>query len=189
MIEWPWPAPEDDGGAAHLVAGLAMPDLPLPSTIETSISLARQPGRCVVVIYPWTGGPDRDNPEGWDTIPGAHGSTPELEGFARLHHGFRDVATELVGLSAQPLHEQQEFAQRLDLPFPLVSDVDGGFSRSLRLPTFKANNGHTFLKRLTLVLRDGRIEQVYYPVHPPDTHSREVMYLCGATRPGAHTGR
>jgi hypothetical protein len=47
----------------------------------------------------------------------------------------------------------------------------------------------TFLTRLTLVLRDGIIERKYYPVHPPDSHGREVMYLCGATRPGANLGR
>jgi peroxiredoxin len=31
------------------------------------------------------------------------------------------------------------------------------------------------LKRLTLVARNGRIEYVFYPVFPPDTHAEEVI--------------
>lgn len=80
------------------------------------------------------------------------------------------------------------FANRNKLPFPLLSDATCAFREALELPTFKTG-GQTFLNRITLLLRDGVIENTYYPVHPPDSHPREVMYLCGATRPGANTGR
>jgi hypothetical protein len=39
----------------------------------------------------------------------------------------------------------------------------------------------TYLKRLTLALRDGRIEQVFYPVPLPAAHAREVCAWLGMT--------
>jgi peroxiredoxin len=188
VIPWPWPAPRDDGAADHLVKGRRLPDLALPATTGGTISPAATEGRCILIIYPWTGVPDQPNPSGWDDIPGAHGSTPQLLGFARLHHGFREVGVRLIGLSGQTAAEQAAFAIRHDVPFPLLSDAASTFREAVSLPTFHTG-GETFLKRITLVLRDGVIEKKYYPVHPPDSHGREVMYLCGATRPGANLGR
>ncbi len=187
-MEWPWPKPLSDGAADHLVPGLALPDVLCRTTDNRDLSLARLEGRFVVVIYPWTGQPGVENPPGWDETPGAHGSTPELEGFARLHHGFKDVKTDIVGLSGQTAHEQAAFANRLRLPYPLLSDATGALRQALQLPTFETG-GETYLCRLTLVIRDGKIERVYYPVHPPDAHAREVLYFVGGTRPNANSGR
>lgn len=188
MTPWPWPAPPEDGAADHITEGLRLPDVALTATDGTAVSLSQEAGRVVVVIYPWTGGPGLDNPPGWDDIPGAHGSTPELDGFSRLSHGFASVGVRVFGLSGQTPDEQRAFAERQRLAFPLLSDQHGGFRDALKLPTFETG-GRVFLKRLTLVLRDGAVERVYYPVHPPSSHAREVMYLCGATRPNAHLGR
>jgi peroxiredoxin len=188
MLPWPWPEPAKDERAAHLVPGCRIPDVTLPATSGERLSLARMAGRTVVVVYPWTGSPGEDNPPDWDMIPGAHGSTPQLLGFARLHHGFAEVGVRLVGMSAQPSSDQAVFAERHALPFPLLSDNHFELQRALRLPTFETGR-IAYLTRITLVLRDGVIEQVFYPVHPPDTHGREVMYLCGATRPNANSGR
>ena len=92
MTDWPWPEPEDDGACDHLIADMAMPgDLALMSSDGRAIDLARLTGRTVVVVYPWTGGAGLSNPPSWDEIPGAHGSTPQLQGFARLHRGFGSV--------------------------------------------------------------------------------------------------
>ena len=57
MIPWPWPAPVDDGGAAHLMPGLAIPDIPLPTTAGGEVSFARLSGRTIVFVYTWTGRP------------------------------------------------------------------------------------------------------------------------------------
>lgn len=188
MLSWPWPAPAPDGAAEHLVAGMKVPDIFLPATSGDQVSPARIPGRSILTIYPWTGGPDRPNPPDWDNIPGAHGSTPQLLGVSRLHAGFTAVGVRVFGLSAQPPEEQREFHTRNALTFPLLSDAEFQFQNALDLPVFMAGD-MTYLRRLTLVLRDGHIERTYYPVHPPDVHGRELMYLCGATRPGANTGR
>jgi peroxiredoxin len=168
----------DDGGARHLRRGQRMPNLDLPSTSGGSVNLARLPGLAIVYCYPWTGRPGLPNPPGWDDIPGAHGSTPEAEGFRDLHAGFRQVQAAVYGLSTQPTDYQRELVERLALPFDLVSDTHFAFQRALALPTF-TTGGVTYLKRLTLALEDGRIERIYYPVPLPGAHAREVCAWLG----------
>lgn len=174
MDAWPYPAPEDDGGALHLVPGFALPDTPVVATDGRSISLARLDGRWVVFIYPWTGKPGLANPPNWDDIAGAHGSTPEAEGFRDRYDAFRALGFGVFGLSGQTTADQQEFAHRLRMPFPLLSDAAGTLRDALRLPTFETG-GVTYLRRLTLILRDGKIDRAIYPVHPPHTHAGNLL--------------
>lgn len=169
-----FPAPVDDGAARHLVPGLAMPDIALVATDARRVSLAAHPGWSIVFVYPWTGRPGVPNPPDWDDIPGAHGSTPEAEGFRNLHTAFRDHGAAVFGLSGQPTDWQAELVARLALPYPILSDASGALCDALRLPTF-ATGGVTYLKRLTLAIRDGRLVRTFYPVHPPEVHPREVL--------------
>lgn len=171
---WPYPAPLDDGGASHLAAGLKLPAIALASTAGTALDLSTHTGRAVIFVYPWTGRPGLPNPPAWDDIPGAHGSTPEAEGFRDLCSEFRDRGVEIFGLSGQDTAHQHEFATRMRLPFALLSDVESRFRNALRLPTFETG-GVTYLKRLTLILGNGVIERTIYPVHPPHTHAAEVL--------------
>lgn len=174
MSAEPFPAPEDDGAAAHLSRGLRMPGIALPATTGNVVNFADHPGWVVLFIYPWTGRPGVPNPPDWDIIPGAHGSTPQAECFRNLHGAFRDQGAQVFGLSAQSTEWQREFAERMALPFALVSDAEFQLQRALRLPTF-ATGGVTYLRRLTLVVRDGRIARVFYPVHPPEANARDVL--------------
>lgn len=171
---WPFPAPADDGAAAHLTAGVKLPPVSLRATTGADIRLSEVSGRAVVFVYPWTGRAGVPNPPGWDDIPGAHGSTPEAEGFAALHKQFLEASIAVYGLSAQEPAWQSELRDRLHLPFPLLSDAGFKFSRALDLPTFQAGD-EIFLKRLTLILEDGAIASAVYPVHPPDTHAGDVL--------------
>lgn len=174
MSDWPYPAPANDGAADHLRLGLRLPDLALPATHGGPVSLAHLEGAWVVFVYPWTGRPGLPNPPGWDDIPGAHGSTPEAEGFRDHSRTFRERSFGVLGLSGQTTADQQEFAERIRLPFPLLSDAEGRLRAALRLPTFETG-GISYLKRLTLVVRDGAIERVIYPVHPPHTHASDLL--------------
>jgi peroxiredoxin len=171
-------SPADDGGARHLKRGLRMPDLDLPTTAGRSVNFAKMAGLIIVYCYPWTGRPGLPDPPGWGDIPGAHGSTPEAEGFRDLDAGFRQVGAEVFGLSTQATGYQQELVERLGLSFELVSDERFALRRALALPTF-ATGGVTYLKRLTLAVRDGRIARVYYPVTLPAAHAREVCSWLG----------
>lgn len=171
---WPFPAPADDGGADHLSTGLALPSLDLEATNGSEVDVSGLPGVAVIFVYPWTGRPGLANPPDWDTIAGAHGSTPEAEGFRDLHAKFRAQGAQVFGLSAQDSTHQRELALRLKLPFQILCDEHFRFADALRLPRFESS-GVTYLKRLTIVARAGRLEKVFYPVHPPDMHAAEVL--------------
>jgi peroxiredoxin len=151
-----------------------MPDIALPATDGDRVSFAARAGWTVIFCYPWTGRPGRPDPPGWDAIAGAHGSTAEAEGFRDLHSAFADLDVGVFGLSAQTTDYHRELAERLRLDYCLASDAGLRFAGALRLPAFETG-GERYLKRLTLVIRDGSLEHVFYPVHPPDAHAREVL--------------
>jgi peroxiredoxin len=155
-----------------------MPDIALPTTGGGHVNFATLAGRAVLYCYPWTGRPGMPNPPGWDDIPGAHGSTPQAEGFRNLYDGFRALDAAVYGLSTQPTSYQRELVERLGLPFALVSDAAFTLARALALPTFETG-GVSYLKRLTFGLKDGRIDRVYYPVTHPAAHAREVCAWLG----------
>jgi peroxiredoxin len=168
------PAPSDDGAADHL-PGLALPEVELPSTDGRSVSLAALGGRTVVYAYPRTGRPGEPSlVDDWDLIPGARGCTPETCGFRDHHAELREAGAAVFGLSTQDTAYQRELADRLALPFPILSDERLALTEALRLPTFEAA-GQTLIKRLTLVAREGSVERVWYPVFPPDRHAAEVL--------------
>ena len=168
------PIPIDDGAARHLI-GMALPDVALPSTKNRLVNLSKiAVPRTVVYAYPRTGRPSEPIPAGWDEIPGARGCTPETCGFRDHHEDLARLGAEVFGLGTQDTAYQQEMVKRLDVPFEVLSDEALRFTRALRLPTF-IFQGATLLKRLTLVARQGRIEHVFYPVFPPDTHAAEVI--------------
>lgn len=168
------PAPVDDGAARHLLRA-RVPPIPLAATDGREVDLSALSGRVVVYAYPRTGTPDHANPEGWDMIPGARGCTPQSCAF-RDHYAELAAlgVARLFGLSTQDTIYQREVAERLHLPFPLLSDADLKLTRAMLLPTFEVA-GMTLLKRLTLVIRDGAVEQVFYPVFPPDRNAADVM--------------
>ena len=167
------PVPADDGAADHL-PGMRIPPIALSSTAGREVRLDELPGRTVLFCYPRTGRPDEELPRGWDSIPGARGCTPETCGFRDRHEQFEDLGVRVLALSTQDTAYQREMAERLEVPFEVLSDADLRLVRALRVPTFDAN-GSTLVKRLTLVIRDGEIEHVFYPVFPPDTHAGEVL--------------
>jgi peroxiredoxin len=171
---WSWPVPIDDGAARHLIAGTRLPDVALVATHGADVNLARYQERAVVFVYPMTGTPGVANPPDWDAIPGAHGSTPEAEGFRDLYAEFELLGYEVFGVSGQISEHQQAFAARAGIPFLLLSDQNFAFADALQLPRF-ATSGTSYLKRLTMIVRNGTIYRVIYPVHPPDTHAEELL--------------
>ena len=168
------PEPQDDGAADHL-AGMTVPAVTLAATDGSSVDLAALPGRTIVYAYPWTGRPGQPLlSEDWDLIPGARGCTPEACAFRDHHSELQAAGADVYGLSTQGTAYQQELAERLHLPFPILSDESFNLTEALRLPTFEVAN-RTLLKRQTLVIADGTVEYVFYPVFPPDRPASEVL--------------
>jgi peroxiredoxin len=154
---------------------MRVPSVPLAATDGTSVDLSSLPGLVVVYAYPRTGIPGIENPPGWDLIPGARGCSPQSCAFRDHFADLKALGVDcLFGLSTQDTAYQREAANRLRLPFPNLSDERLRLVGALRLPTFQTS-GMTLLKRLTLVIRDGTIEHVFYPVFPPDRNASDVI--------------
>ena len=171
------PVPQDDGACDHL-RGLAVPTIGLRATSGVTVDLSKEGQPWLVVYcYPRTGRPDQAPLGGeaaWNAIPGARGCTPQACAYRDQHAEFAALSATLYGLSTQDTEYQQEAVFRLHLPFPLLSDAQLKFTRALRLPTFTFE-GLELIKRLTLIIRAGRIEQVFYPVFPSNADAARVV--------------
>ena len=177
LLEVDWskiPAPVDDGAARHL-QDARVPDIALPATDGSQVSLGKIAGRVVVFAYPRTGEPGKPSlVSDWDMIPGARGCTPQTCAFRDLHKVLIEAgAARVFGLSTQDPAYQREAATRLHLPFPLLSDEKLALTRALRLPTIEVA-GLTLIRRLALVVDDGVIAKAFYPVFPPDKNASQV---------------
>lgn len=177
----PWPMPTDDGAAKHLIAGTRLPDVALPATRGAMVNLARFQEKAIVFVYPMTGTPGVPNPPDWDTIPGAHGSTPEAEGFRDAYAEFELAGYEVFGVSGQSSEAQHAFAARAGIPYLLLSDEKLAFADALDLPSFETG-GVVYLSRLTMIVRDGIIYRVIYPVTNPAVHARTLLESLTAVR-------
>jgi peroxiredoxin len=165
---------------------MGMPAITLPSTPGGPTRVDVAPGdheRLVVYAYPMTGRPEIDNPDGWDEIPGARGCTPESCGFRDHADELAAAGAGVLGVSTQSSDYQREAAERLRLPYPLLSDHELRLAHALALPTMTVDvrdthdsgGSNTLLKRLTLVIRAGMIEHIFYHVFPPDEHAGRVL--------------
>lgn len=174
-IDWStMPAPVDDGRASHLT-GQRVPGIALNSTDGDTVDLSRLAGRAVIYAYPRKKLPDEQPPDGWLLIPGAPGCTPQSCAFRNHAVEIKAAgASYIFGLSTQDTACQRGAVERLHLPYPLLSDEHLLLAKALSLPTF-TTTGMTLLKRLTMVINDGVIEHVFYPVFPPDKNAAEVL--------------
>jgi peroxiredoxin len=156
--------------------GRPLPDMALPASDGSSVNLRQQAGLCVSFCYPYTGKPGIPNPEGWDRIPGAHGSTPQALGYSALYAAFRERRAEVFGLSFDASEWQKDFDMRNQLGVRLLSDDRHQFASALRLPTFKAG-ARSFLKRMTLIARDGIVIAVRNAIERPGDDAQATLVL------------
>jgi peroxiredoxin len=168
------PVPVDDGRAAHLT-GMRVPSVALIATSGERIDLSTIGGLAVVFAFPRTGRPNAAPlvPD-WDLIPGARGCTPQTCAFRDLTADFGALGCRVFGLSTQDPEYQRELAERLHLPFPVLSDVELALTHALDLPTLTVA-GQVLLARLAWIQRDGVIEDVAYPVFPPDRNAADML--------------
>lgn len=168
------PVPIDDGACDHL-PGLLVPSIKIKTTSDTWVELkeiARNPS--VIFFYPRTGEPDKPTPPGWDLIPGARGCTPQSCSFRDFYAEFKTAGYEVFGASSQTTDYQKEFVARNHIPFEILSDSEFKLTEALKLPTF-TYNGMRLIKRMALVLNDGKVQKVFYPVFPPNENAATVL--------------
>ena len=157
----------------HLI-GRRLPDLDLPSTEGFTFNPSCAKGVYVIFCFPYTGRPGFPNPPDWDNIPGAHGSTPQAQAFSMRYDEFQILDIKVFGLSFQDTAWQCEFVKRTSLRVPLLSDQNKLFSNALGLPSFKAGT-QDYLRRLTLISKDGLIVYVRYPIDVPENDAAEIL--------------
>jgi peroxiredoxin len=175
------PVPQDDGACDHL-KGSRLPDIELRSTSGDMVNLAGVKGRIVLFCYPMTGKLGVALPEGWDEIPGARGCTPQNCSYRDNAAEITGYGAKIFGISSQETSYQQEMATRLHLPFPVLSDKSLEFASALKLPRFSAD-GMDLLKRVTMIIGDGVIEAVHYPVFPSNEDPAWVLRQLQTLKP------
>lgn len=169
------PIPEDDGAADHL-PNAALPSVVLPATTGEPVDLGDVGEKTqVVYVYPKTGVPGQPLPVGWDRIPGARGCTPQSCAFRDSAQELANLGATVFGLSAQSLDEQREFAEREQIPYPLLNDSEFRLAAELGLPTFEDDEGSRYYRRLTFIAKGGRVAKVFYPVFPPQDNAADVI--------------
>lgn len=175
-VDWSkFPRPTDDGALKHL-ENSKLPNVELTSTGGNFVNLSMCKGLGVVYVFPRAGRPDSPLLDGWDLIPGARGCTPQACAFRDHFLELKDLGVDfLFGMSTQTVEDQQEIVSRLHLPFPLLSDQSLAFSEAAKLPLFKTN-GLVLLKRFTMILKEGRVQKIFYPVFPPDQNAADVIH-------------
>ena len=159
----------------HPLIGSALPSITLPASNGTLVDLSRLDGLTVIYAYPRTSPPDAPPIEGWDEIPGARGCTPQSCGFRDHFAELQSVGVNQVfGLSTQDSVYHAEVVERLKLPFELLSDSNLTLATVLGLEQFEVG-GLTLLKRVTLIIKDGRCVHVMNSVDNPASNAPDVM--------------
>lgn len=155
--------------------GRVLPQVELAATTGGSVNLSLLDApRTIIYCYPRTSVPGQPAPTGWDLIPGARGCTPQACTFRDHHKELAERQAQVFGLSTQSRAYQHEMAERLHLPFAVLSDEHFELIDALDLPTFEVD-GMRLIERLTLIVGRAAVEAVLYPVREPERNAAEVI--------------
>jgi peroxiredoxin/GNAT superfamily N-acetyltransferase len=184
------PVPTNDGAAAHLLHA-HIPPVVLEASQGDRVNLREfTQTPAVLFFYPRTGVPGEPpgagfSGESWDSIPGARGCTPQSCSFRDTARDFASLGVRIAGIATNTAEHQREFASRMHITYPLLSDSALALTRAMRLPTFEfpdlpAAPGRgpmptTMIRRMAWYVERGVIRRVWYPVFPPDQNAATVL--------------
>ncbi len=146
-----------------LTVGMPAPEFSLPSTLGRRVTLSEFRGKRVILYYY----PKDDTP----------GCTMEACGFRDSFPRIESKDAIVLGISLDDELSHERFAQKYNLPFPLLSDKDAAVSRQYGTYKEKSLYGRSFwgIERTTFVIdREGKVEHVFRRVKV-EGHAEEVM--------------
>jgi thioredoxin-dependent peroxiredoxin len=142
-----------------LRAGDPAPDFTLTAATGEPVRLADYRGRSEVVLFFYP----RDN----TAICSA-----EACSFRDSFQDFQDTGAVVIGISADSADSHRRFAERLHLPFILLSDPGGTVRARYRVPrTFGLIPGRTTF----LIDKNGIIQRVFSSQFQPRKHATEAL--------------
>ncbi|MBD2599008.1 MULTISPECIES: peroxiredoxin [Microcystis] len=106
---------------AAIKVGDRVPNFSLPSQTGTTFNIGDLIGKKSLVIYFY---PKDDTP----------GCTAESCAFRDSYEVFTDAGAEVIGISADSPQSHQQFAQKYNLPFTLLSDSDNRVRKLFGVP-------------------------------------------------------
>lgn len=106
---------------AAIKVGDRVPNFSLPSQIGATVNIGDLIGKKSLVIYFY---PKDDTP----------GCTAESCAFRDSYEVFTDAGAEVIGISADSPQSHQQFAQKYNLPFTLLSDSDNRVRKLFGVP-------------------------------------------------------
>jgi peroxiredoxin Q/BCP len=145
------------------------PDFTLPaitsdeSTTEEQIHLADLRGKNVVLYFY----PKDDTP----------GCTIEACSFRDANHELKRRGVVLLGISADNEKSHKKFANKFQLPFPLLADVGANVAKEYGVYKEKSMFGKKYMgvdRQTFLIDKDGVVRKVWRKVKP-DGHADEVL--------------
>jgi peroxiredoxin Q/BCP len=152
-----------DWPGENLTVGMAAPEFELPSTLGRKVTLKEFRGKRVILYFY----PKDDTP----------GCTMEACAFRDNLPRIDAKDAVVLGVSLDDELSHQRFAQKYNLPFPLLADIDAAVSRQYGVYKEKNMYGRSFwgIERTTFVIdREGKVENVFRRVKV-EGHADEVL--------------
>ena len=145
-----------------LTGGSAAPDFTVKDTHGNTVKLADYAGKQVVLYFY----PKDDTP----------GCTKEACSFRDNYQQYLDKGIAVFGVSMDDEASHQAFTDKFSLPFPLLADTDGAITTAYDVAGDM--NGIKYAQRVTYVIHDGKIAQVYETVNT-ETHATDILSAIG----------
>jgi peroxiredoxin len=162
--------PEHARRVAQGLVGEEIPELEFRTGLGRTVQLARETeSGAVIYIYPGVSAVSVDRDMAAFEDGGQH------RAFDCEHDALRGYSLKVLGLSSEPQRAaRMRVLENRVCNHELLSDPELQLARTLGLPTF-THEGASYYRRLTLVVFEGQIAKVFYPVDSPSRSAAQVI--------------
>jgi thioredoxin-dependent peroxiredoxin len=141
-----------------LTVGATAPDFTVKDTNGNTVKLSDYAGKMVVMYFY----PKDDTP----------GCTKQACSFRDNYEQYLSKGITVFGVSLDDASSHKAFTDKFNLPFPLLADTDAAITTAYGVVTDR--NGTRYAQRVTYVINDGKIQQVYDTINT-ETHATDVL--------------